>query len=77
MHKTLVRQGSVFIEPKMPLDRITPEVAEAVEFARGEASHPYGDEGNGYEGDLTLAYLIDNPVFKSWMKENLDLLDAD
>lgn len=68
---SIVVDGEFYENPDFELTAIPDEIVDAMESAHTSARSMYGDEGNGYEPRLMIAYLLSNPDFKDWVKSTL------
>lgn len=57
-----------FPEPTLPgWGDLPTDLIQAMEEAHGNAAYAYGDEGNGYNPHLMLAYFLGSDEFKAWL----------
>lgn len=62
----IVALGEPFPEPTLPgWGDLPTDLIQAMEEAHGNAAYAYGDEGNGYNPHLMLAYLLQSDAFKA------------
>lgn len=63
---TVYSYGDPFPAPVLPdWETLSDDLIEAMREAHGDASYMYGDEGNGYNPHLMLAYLLQSDAFKA------------
>lgn len=58
--------GDPFPAPSLPdWENLPDDLIAAMGMAHADASYAYGDEGNGYNPHLMLAYLLQSDAFKA------------
>mgnify|MGYP001569723325 CR=1 FL=1 len=66
---TVYSYGEAFPAPDLPdWENLPDDLIDAMNEAHVNASYAYGDEGNGYNPHLMLAYLLESDAYKRYTR---------